>query len=86
MLKERFFERKQLIDWRREAEEEIKTLRFCPNCGHLVSLKLQEHKYYQNFYSCERCGELILKKGTIRLAGNREGYGSKHLSMFQGKK
>ncbi len=55
-----------LIDWQREAKEEEMTLRFCPNCGELVQLKLKEHKYYPNFYMCPKCEETVLSRGMIR--------------------
>ncbi|MGC9781375.1 MAG: hypothetical protein HZR80_19190 [Candidatus Heimdallarchaeota archaeon] len=74
MLKDEYFDKDMLVDWRREAKEELKTLRFCPNCCQLVTLKLKEHKYYQNFYACEICGETILSKGFIR-GGSGHGYG-----------
>lgn len=62
-----------LVDWRREAKEEEKILRFCPQCGNLVRVKLKEHKHYQNFYGCPVCGEIILSKGMIR-SPNSRGY------------
>ncbi len=61
----------RLVDWRREAREEEKNLRFCPQCGNLVRVKLKEHKYYQNFYGCPICGETILSKGMIRTPNSR---------------
>ena len=71
-----------LVDWRREAKEEVKTLRFCPNCFQLVELKLREHKYYQNFYACSLCGEIILKKGYVQM--NRgSGYGYRNRLRYQ---
>lgn len=66
MVPMKMFDEDTLIDWQREAREEMKTLRFCPNCGQLITLKFKEHKYYQNFYSCPRCGDTILSKGIIR--------------------
>ena len=81
MLKDEYFDKDMLIDWRREAKKELKTLRFCPNCCQLVTLKLKEHKYYQNFYSCEICGEVILKKGYIRM-GSGSGYGYRNFQRY----
>lgn len=84
MFDEQFFDKDQMIDWRKEAQEEIKTLRFCPNCNQLVLIKLKEHKYYQNVYSCTRCGEPILKKGTIKLPQRRgRSYSEKYSSRFK---
>ncbi|MHA1630238.1 MAG: hypothetical protein ACTSXO_00590 [Candidatus Heimdallarchaeota archaeon] len=84
MFKEEFFDKDQMIDWRKKACEEIKTLRFCPNCNQLVLLKLQEHKHYQNIYSCTKCGEPILKTGTVRLPrGEGKGYGEKYSLRFK---
>jgi predicted RNA-binding Zn-ribbon protein involved in translation (DUF1610 family) len=54
------------LDWQAEVEKELKTARFCPNCGHLVKIKLRERKYYLNFFACERCGEVILTTGEVR--------------------
>ncbi|MCE7744248.1 MAG: hypothetical protein GPJ52_03825 [Candidatus Heimdallarchaeota archaeon] len=71
MLRESVYD--ELIDWRREAKEEIKTLRFYPNCCQLVELKHREHKHYQNVFACSICGEVILKKGYIRM-GSGSGY------------
>ncbi|MFW9922622.1 MAG: hypothetical protein ACFFDW_04945 [Candidatus Thorarchaeota archaeon] len=61
------FGKDTLVDWQREANEEMKTLRFCPNCSEIVQLKFKEHKYYQNFYLCPKCGETILSRGLIRI-------------------
>ncbi len=61
-----------LVDWRREAREVEKTLRFYPQCENLVRVKLKEHKYYQNFYGCPVCGETILSNGMIRSPSSRE--------------
>ena len=63
----KMFSKNTLIDWQREANEEMKTLRFCPNCSNIVRLKFKEHKYYQNFYSCPECGDTIFSKGMIRM-------------------
>ncbi|NHJ86275.1 MAG: hypothetical protein FK734_12495 [Asgard group archaeon] len=73
MYKSYIAEEDSLIDWRREASEEAKTKRFCPNCFQLVTLQLREHKYYQNFYACPNCGETLFSKGTFRL-GSSSGY------------
>ncbi|GAG55810.1 unnamed protein product [marine sediment metagenome] len=81
MIKEVYFDKDELIDWRREAKEEIQTMRFCPNCGKLVVLKLREHKYYQNFYACSICGEIILKKGYIKM-GSGSGYGYRNFQRY----
>ncbi|MHA1212589.1 MAG: hypothetical protein ACTSSH_09015 [Candidatus Heimdallarchaeota archaeon] len=85
MFKEMYFDKDQLIDWRREAKEEIKTMRFCPNCWKTVTIKLLEHKYYQNFYACTVCGETILKKGFIK--GNKgHGYGYRNKMRYNERK
>lgn len=81
MFKDQYFDKDQMIDWRREAKEEVKTKRFCPNCFQLVELKLREHKHYQNFYACTICGELVLTKGTIRYGGS-QGYGERHRQRY----
>jgi len=73
MLRESVFD--ELIDWRRIAKEEQKTKRFCQQCGQLVTPKLREHKYYQNFYSCPECGEDLFKKVTVKGLSSR-GYSS----------
>jgi len=65
MLEEQVFDKDKMIDWRREANEELKTMRFCPNCSKLVKLKLYEHKYFHNFYACSYCGEVIFKRITV---------------------
>lgn len=62
--KEQLKEFDESIDWQREAKEDQKTLRFCPQCGKLVKPQLKEHKYFQNFYSCPYCGETIFRKVT----------------------
>lgn len=83
MINNKYFDKDSLIDWRREANEEIKTMRFCPNCFRLVEIKLLEHKYYQNFYSCKNCGEMIFKKGYVRF-NSGSGYGYRnHLRFAQ---
>ena len=69
-----------LIDWRREAKEEIKTLRFCPQCGNLVKLKLQEHKHFRNWYGCPLCGELVLSKITVSSPLTNRGYSKERYS------
>lgn len=55
----------ELIDWRRIAKEDKKTLRWCPQYGQLVAMVLREHKYFQNFYACPECGEKIFAKVTV---------------------
>ena len=67
-----------LIDWQREAKEEIKTLRFCPQCAHLVKLYLKEHKYYQNWYGCPHCGETILSRVTVSSPLTSRGYSERY--------
>jgi hypothetical protein len=81
MINEKYFDKDSMIDWRREAKEEIKTKRFCPNCFKLVEIKLLEHKYYQNFYSCKNCGEMIFKKGYVRF-NSGSGYGHHNRMRF----
>ncbi|NHJ41130.1 MAG: hypothetical protein FK731_13950 [Asgard group archaeon] len=77
------FDKEEMIDWQREAKEEIKTKRFCPNCWQLEEIKLLELKYYQNFYSCKNCGEMIFKKGYVRF-NSGSGYGYRnHLRFAQ---
>jgi predicted RNA-binding Zn-ribbon protein involved in translation (DUF1610 family) len=61
-----------LIDWQLDAAEEVKTKRFCPNCCNLVTVKLREHKHYQNFYACPICGDTIYRTGKVRIPS---GYG-----------
>jgi predicted RNA-binding Zn-ribbon protein involved in translation (DUF1610 family) len=60
-----------LIDWQRMAKEDIKTRRFCPQCMQLVKLKLREHKYFQNFYSCPNCGEIVYSRVTVPQLSSR---------------
>lgn len=74
------------IDWREKAEEEQRTLRFCPNCGNLVKIQLKEHKYYQNFYQCSLCGDTVFVQGTILI--HQRGYSSRYRQRFvkKGKK
>jgi hypothetical protein len=65
----------EMVDWKREAKEECKTKRFCPNCCQLVDLKLHEQKHYQLFFACRSCGEVIYKKGYVKMnysSGYRE--------------
>ncbi len=71
-LKESVYD--ELVDWRREAKEEVKNLLFCPNCFQLVELKLREHKYFHNFYACTVCGETIFKRVTITSPLTSRGY------------
>ncbi|HUT80717.1 MAG TPA: hypothetical protein VMZ29_05885 [Candidatus Bathyarchaeia archaeon] len=85
MFNEMYFDKDQMIDWRREAKEEIKTMRFCPNCWKMVSIALKEHKYFQNFYSCTHCGETIFKKDIVRnCSGN--GYGYRNYQKYSERK
>lgn len=81
MTEQVVFDKENMIDWRREAKEEVKTKRFCPNCWQLVEIKLLEHKYYQNFYSCKNCGEMIFKKGYVRMNCG-SGYGEHNRMRF----
>ena len=55
----------ELIDWRRIAKEDKKTMRWCPQCGQLVKMIVREHKYFQNFYACPERGEKIFAKVTV---------------------
>lgn len=85
MYNEIYFNKDEMIDWRREAKEEIKTLRFCPNCWKMVSIILKEHKYFHNFYACVNCGETIFKKCTIRNCSGH-GYGYSNYQKYNERK
>lgn len=71
----------ELIDWKREANEEIQTMRFCPNCCQLVELKHREHKHYKNVFACVVYGEVILKKGYFKM-GSGSGYGYRNFQRY----
>jgi len=49
-----------------EAEEIMKTPRFCPQCMNLVAVKLREHKFNQSFFDCPICGDTVLVVGEYR--------------------
>jgi len=67
----------ELIDWRRIAKEDKKTLRWWPQCFKIVEMVLREHKYFQNFYACPECGEKIFAKVTVP-GLSRRGYSRKY--------
>ncbi|NHJ06069.1 MAG: hypothetical protein EAX90_14680 [Candidatus Heimdallarchaeota archaeon] len=60
-----------IINWQSEAEEEMKTPRFCPNCWKLITLKFREHKCNQSFFDCPICGDTILIIGEYLPPVNR---------------
>ena len=55
-----------IANWKEEAEEIVKTPRFCPHCWNLVSVKLRERKCNQSFFDCPHCGDTILVVGKYR--------------------
>jgi len=63
------FDEDTLIDWQREANKEVETKRFCPNCGQFIKLKFREYKYFKNFYDCPICGDTVLVKSMFRTSG-----------------
>ncbi len=85
MFNEMYFDKDEMIDWRREANEEIKTMRFCPNCWRMVSIILKEHKYFHNFYACSHCGETLFKKSTVKSSGGC-GYGYGNYQRYSARK
>jgi len=56
---------------RPEVLEQVKILRFCPNCFQLVKVTFRKRLQNQDHYDCTKCGETILVVGELIQSGNR---------------